>query len=303
MWAGSYPVGITDLTLHDSSRNRDLPLRIYYPETREHLRFPLLIFSHGAGGSKNGYIYLGRYWAAHGYVVLLPTHLGSDASLLKKRRPLYNLRVVRKMTKDKANLVNRPRDVSFLLDSLPLVEQGVPQLKGRLDPTRIGVGGHSFGAYTSVAVAGAMVYGALDKPAVFEDTRVEAFLALSPQGPGGWAFKDDSWETIHRPVFMVTGTQDKGFERNEPYQWRVKAFEGLRPGHKYLAVINGANHMDFSDTQFNGKVRDRRVQDWVEKATLLFWDAYVKGDRGVQQVLRAEGFPKVKGVRVKTEAK
>lgn len=301
--AANYSVGSAEIKLRDSSRNRDVPLKIYYPKTAEANRFPVIIFSHGAGGSKDGYGYLGRYWAEHGYVVLHPTHFGSDRSLLKRGRPLLNLRAVKKMVEDKSNLANRPKDISFLLNSLPQLEEQVPGLKGHVDPTRIGVGGHSFGAYTSVAVAGAKVYSSSNDPATYEDPRVQAFLALSPQGPGGWAFKNDSWDLIHRPMFMMTGTQDKGMENGKPYQWRIEGFNHLRAGHKYLAVINGANHMDFSDTQFNGKIRDPRVHEWIKKATLLFWDAYVKGDREVQQSLKAGGFPKVSGVKVKTESK
>lgn len=301
--ATDYPVGSTNIVLHDASRNRDVPLKIYFPKTDRPNHFPILIFSHGAGGSKDGYAYLSRFWSAHGYVVLNPTHLGSDSSLLKRGRPFYNLRVVSQMVTVKANLLNRPKDITFLLDSLPQLELQVPSLKGHMDPTRVGVGGHSFGAYTSMAVAGAKVYASFDKTLGFEDTRVEAFLVLSPQGPGDGRFKDDSWEPIRRPMFMMTGTQDRGLENGEPYQWRLKAFEHLRPGHKYLAVIQGANHMDFADTQFNGKVRDPRVHEWIKRASLQFWDAYVKGDRGLEQTLKLGGFYKVPGVRVETERK
>lgn len=301
--AAGYSVGSTNLILHDAVRNRDIPLKIYYPQTTGPNRFPILIFSHGAGGSKDGYAYLSRYWAANGYVVLNPTHFGSDGSLLKRGHPFYNLRVFHQMVTDKANLVNRPKDITFLLDSLPRLEEQVPPLRGHMDPTRVGVGGHSFGAYTSMAVAGAKVYASPDKAMEFEDTRVEAFLVLSPQGPGGWAFKDDSWEPIHRPMFMLTGTKDRGLENGEPYQWRLKAFEHLRPGHKYLAVIQGANHMDFADAQFNGKVRDAHVHQWIKQASLLFWDAYIKGDRGLEQTLKRGGFSRVTGVQIESHSK
>ncbi len=295
-----YPVASASATLHDSARNRNVPLQVYYPKTSGEERFPVLIFSHGAGGSKDGYAYLGRYWAAHGYVVLHPTHLGSDRSLLKPKRPLYNLRAIKGMIRKEENLSNRPRDIIFLLNSLPDIGQTFPGLEGRIDPTHVGVGGHSFGAYTSMAVAGAGIYLSPkeEKPVQFGDTRVIAFLALSPQGPGHWAFRENSWETIRRPVFMATGTQDRGFENNESPNWRKKAFEDLRPGHKFLAVIKGANHMDFSDTQFDGKVRNPKVHEWLQKATTLFWDAYLKGDRALQKKIKEKNLPAVSGVQI-----
>src|SRR5580698_6059441 len=77
---------LPDLSLRDAARNRTVPLTVYYPVGQGHWPFPIIIFSHGAGGSKDGYRYLGSYWAAHGYVVIHPTHFGSDRSLLKKRR-------------------------------------------------------------------------------------------------------------------------------------------------------------------------------------------------------------------------
>ncbi len=298
--AQTYQVASASATLRDSARNRSLPIKAYYPKTSGEELFPVLIFSHGAGGSKDGYGYLGRYWAAHGYVVLLPTHLGSDKSLLKPGRPLYNLRAIKGMIHQEDNLSNRPKDISFLLDSLPNIDRSFPGLKGRIDPTRVGVGGHSFGAYTSMAVAGAGIYlsPSAEKPVRFTDTRVVAFLALSPQGPGHWAFREDSWESIRRPVFMATGTQDRGFENNEAPDWRKKAFKNLRPGHKFLAVIKGANHMDFSDTQFNGKLRNPKTHDWLQKTTTLFWDAYVKGDRILQKQLKEKKLPKVSSVQI-----
>jgi hypothetical protein len=65
------------LTLHDSDRNREIPLKIYYPD---HISssLPLIVFSHGYGGSREGYEYLGRGWADAGYIVIFPTHIGSD---------------------------------------------------------------------------------------------------------------------------------------------------------------------------------------------------------------------------------
>ena len=42
---------------------------------------PLVVFSHGIGGSRSGYSYLGRYWASQGYASLHLQHVGSDRSV------------------------------------------------------------------------------------------------------------------------------------------------------------------------------------------------------------------------------
>src|SRR5437868_6185452 len=65
------------VTLHDSARSRDIPIKVYYPSEGAG-PFPLIVFSHGYGGTKNGYAYLGQGWAEAGYVVICPTHSGSD---------------------------------------------------------------------------------------------------------------------------------------------------------------------------------------------------------------------------------
>lgn len=70
------PIGIVDnFVLTDAVRARPLPLKIYYPQQEHPGGYPVVIFSHGSGGSKDGYSYLGRFWAENGYVVIHATHL------------------------------------------------------------------------------------------------------------------------------------------------------------------------------------------------------------------------------------
>src|SRR3954466_11902689 len=52
---------------HDTARDRDVPAKIYFP-TAGGGPFPVIIFSHGLGGTREGYEYLARQWAANGYV-------------------------------------------------------------------------------------------------------------------------------------------------------------------------------------------------------------------------------------------
>src|SRR6266545_1952501 len=77
---GPFEVKVADETLHDSTRNKDVPVRVYFPESRagapapHDARFPIIVFSHGAGGSGNSYQNWGRHWASYGYVSIHPTH-------------------------------------------------------------------------------------------------------------------------------------------------------------------------------------------------------------------------------------
>ena len=303
--AALYTAGVVSTTtLRDASRRREIPLLIYYPKSAQPERFPVIIFSHGAGGSRDGYDYLGRYWAEHGYVVIHPTHRGTDRSKLKTGRPLDNLKAIRGMMKDPDSFVQRPMDVSFILNSLPALAGTVPPLKDRMDPTRVGVGGHSLGAATALAVAGAVVWPPRQGRRAFGDNRPLAYLALSPQGANdeGGPFHSDSWSTVARPVLVVTGTKDRGFG-GEPPLWRAEAFRGLKPGHKYLAVLKGAAHMDFSGVQLDGGILRSPIQRWVQKSTVLFWDAYLKRDPEALSRLKSGGWPKVDGVGVRVEKK
>jgi predicted dienelactone hydrolase len=291
------------LSLQDASRNRAIPLTVYYPVGQGRWPFPIIVFSHGAGGSKDGYGYLGSYWAAHGYVVIQPTHLGSDASMLKKHRPFYNLRAIKKMTRTRANYTNRPMDISFILDHLPDIEAMDPKLTGLFDVKRVGVAGHSFGAYTTLAVAGAVVSLPGEKPQLFNDPRPLAFIALSPQGDETGVFEGNAWAGIQRPFLVMSGTKDKGLS-GQPSDWRLESYDGMPSGaNKNEIVIDGAGHMNFAGVGFDGKVKDPLMNQYIQQATLTFWDAYLKADPMALQDVQNGYFPKLPGVTASIQSK
>src|ERR1051326_4483163 len=118
------------MTIHDAQRNRDLPLKIYYPQGAG--PFPVIVWSHGLYGSRNTYRGLGEYWASHGYVVIHPSHDDSlqDGTLREGlRQALYDPRLIQ----------GRPQDISFVISSLADLERAQPALKGKLDASRVGV--------------------------------------------------------------------------------------------------------------------------------------------------------------------
>src|SRR5204863_1411686 len=78
---------------------------------------------------------------------------------------------------------SRAADITLVIDSLDEIQKLAPELKGKLDASRIGVGGHSYGAYTTNLIAGALVDLPEEKAHSFRDNRAKAFLVLSGAGP------------------------------------------------------------------------------------------------------------------------
>jgi predicted dienelactone hydrolase len=144
---GPRAVGAVQLEWKDDKRaGRVVPVKVYYPKDATGPS-PVIVFSHGLGGTRDGYEYAGRHWASHGYVCVHLQHAGSDDAVWKgSKQPVADLR---KAAQDPANAVNRPLDVRFAIDQLARAQKEDKLLKGRLDLDRLGMAGHSFGAYTT----------------------------------------------------------------------------------------------------------------------------------------------------------
>ncbi|MBC8044773.1 MAG: acetylhydrolase [Rhizobacter sp.] len=268
-----------DLVLRDAARGRDVPLKIYYPPATAMGggQMPVILFSHGSGASKEQYEYLGRHWAAQGYVSVHLTHFGSDLSVIKDKPRLSAMSELREASNDTLNIHARPRDISFVIDSFDEIEKRVPALKGKLSRSQIGVAGHSFGSNTTLLVAGARLYEP-DGVKTFSDARVKAFVALSPQGTGRLGITKDSWQPIAAPVLLMTGTEDKGMDGGEDYLWRLESYNGLSAGNKYLVVIAGATHLTFAGQapKRSGASIDPAHLAYITRITTEFWSLYLE---------------------------
>lgn len=265
---------VENYVLTDAARARDVPLKIYYPQQPRPGGYPVVIFSHGAGGSKDGYGYLGRFWAENGYVVIHPDHIGSDRAILKSGPILAAMKAA---IVDTSNLVNRPLDISFVIDSLPSIEGALPQLRDRMDRTRIGVAGHSFGAYTAMAVAGAVIHLPGGHTRNFGDTRIRAFMAMSPQGPGAVGFSADSWVAITRPMLTISGSEDRELGGGSPSE-RLLPFKHMPPGGKFHVTVTGVTHMDFGDRRMDGSAPPEKYHEFIKRVGLAFWDTALRDD-------------------------
>jgi predicted dienelactone hydrolase len=189
---------------------------------------------------------------------------------------------------------NRPEDISFIIDSLARVENFAPQLSGKLDLQHIGVGGHSFGAYTASLVAGTTILlPGKDAPQSFADKRVSAIVMLSPQGEGIMGLSAHSWDGIHLPMLLMYGSRDFGPFGQEPF-WRSEAFEKAPAGNKYEVELEGGTHMGFAAPYSGGDHRFEVFQA-AKLETLAFWDAYLRQDPKAMQYVESHGLQKYSG--------
>lgn len=290
---------VPDIVFRDAKRDKVLHVRVFYPN--EPGPYPVIVFSHGAGGSQSCCEALTRHWATHGYVTLQPTH---DDSTIQRRNTgeedINFLKAVRDALKKPALWQSRPQDISFVLDSLPALQKRIPTLAGKMDVQHIGVGGHSMGAFAADAIAGALVDLPGHPATNFADSRVKAVLLLSPQGPGEFGLTDHSWDRLTLPLLSMTGSLDLGAGNQGP-EWKKIPFERSQPGAKYHVFIQGANHLSFIAAKMlpgRGAQGDS-ILGYTNCASLAFWDAYLKADPTARDYLQSDALPEFSHAAVK----
>jgi predicted dienelactone hydrolase len=267
--AAAYAVDESVESFHDAKRNRDVPVRIYVPRGATS-PLPVVVFSHGIGEDRDSYAWLGRALASHGYISVHVTHAGTDRAMLKSG--YLNLY---RATKKKENWVNRPLDVSFVLDQLAS--------RHDFDMTRVAAAGHSAGAFTALALAGMRP---AESSGELADRRVKVAIAMSmPKMPAS------GYDFITVPVLHMTGTCDGSLVyRTNPRDRRIP-FMTTHATNEYLVTFKGVNHNVFSN------VTDEHHGD-IADVTLAFLDAWLRGDDAARAWLDAGGLASRRGVAV-----
>lgn len=271
-------IAICEAQWHDAGRGRDVPVRIRMPAGTG--KVPVILFSHGLGGSLDGGTNWAAAWAEAGFIVVNLQHPGSDRSIVGSGR------IAAAMAP--AQLVARVDDVHFVLDELGRrPREGACDLR-RADLARVGMSGHSFGAHTTQAIAGQH----FPVPGIAADPRVRAAIAFSPspplRGSDAAAFGE-----IAIPFFSITGTEDvapimPGITAAD----RERPFRAMPPGRKYLLVLDGANHMVFNaqdGLRGPASTASPHIRDAVISATILFWRATLLGDTAAEAALARFG--------------
>lgn len=285
-WAEPGPCSVTTLAFDwvDPRRNRPVGVKVYLPGARpeEAKARPVLIFSHGLGGSREGYAYLGRHWASWGYVSVHLQHEGSDDAVWRNQEKPY--RAMSRAATDPRNALERPRDVRFALDRLGELNERDPVWQGRLDLARVGIAGHSFGAWTVLAAAGQAFRGPLGGDRSLGDPRIKAAVAMS--APVQADRRDRGYDAIRIPVFHLTGTRDDSPIGNTQAADRRVPYDEITHADQYLLTFTGGDHMVFSGRLGTSRPGDAAMQRWVLASTTAFWAAYLEGDPAAKAWLR-----------------
>ncbi|MFO1492170.1 MAG: dienelactone hydrolase [Kiritimatiellia bacterium] len=190
-----------DLVVKDEARKREIPVLVVLPAGTN--AAPVVLFSHGLGGTRHGSAYLGRHWAARGYAVVFVQHPGSDDGVWRGQ-PVGGRMANMEAAASPENFLLRVRDVPAVIDQLGVWNTGKdPLLRGRFDLERIAMTGHSFGAVTTQALAGQNLTGGI----TCADKRIKAAIMFSPSGPrrGG---ADQAFGAVKLPWLLMTGTED-----------------------------------------------------------------------------------------------
>ena len=305
-----------ELLLYEKRRDKNLPLLIRYPKgVPADKKLPLIIFSHGAGGSYDAFPQLSEHWASHGYVVIHPTH--SDSLSLRRQRgdDLSGLRADPERLRRSVDIVDRLADISLILDSLDKIEAKVPRLRngeeGRIDRERIGMAGHSAGAYTTQVAYGTTIRaprrGAPSRD--LSDPRIKAAILISGQGLTNRSLTEDSWKNIRGPMMVYAGSLDVSGISNETAESRRHSYEYAPPGAKYLVYIEGATHGSYQGRGLARVLGEepttdvKLITDAVAIGTLAFWDAYLMKDDEALRYLASEKLTRFGGGAIEYKCK
>lgn len=259
-----------DIEWIDDRRQRAVPARLYVPQATRPV--PLMVFSHGIGGSRLGYTWLGQHAARHGIACLHLQHVGSDRQLWSGN--IFNLVGRLQAAAQDSEAMARARDVRFALDELLTGE-----LAPRFDAERIVAAGHSYGANTTLLVSGASVEreGRLVE---LRDDRVRAAIVLSAPPFYGEAEPREILRKVQLPSLHVTCTEDviriPGYYSGA--EDRLAVFDAIGSPRKWLAVYEGGSHSMFTDRAGTGGALNPKAKQATAALAVAFVRAVLDGD-------------------------
>ncbi|MGK7874333.1 MAG: alpha/beta hydrolase [Xenococcaceae cyanobacterium] len=258
--AGGETVRKQTLILRDRTRKRAIPADIYYSLNSHG---PLVVMSHGFAADRKFLTYLAQHLASHGLTVVALEHPGSNVNSFNTVSVGMNLSKLLPASE----FIDRPQDISFLLDELEKINQSKGDLQGKFNTKQVSVIGHSFGGYTALALAGAelnpkelrafcqelsplgrspadwLQCAAADLPygkIQLKDRRVASAIAFNPIV--GNLFGSQLTQ-VSTPTLILSSSEDA---ITPTIEHQLRPFKQLQ-GEKYLLAAIGGTHMSVTD--------------------------------------------------------
>ncbi len=277
----------------DTARNgRVVPYKIYYPVDHGLERLPVVFWSHGFGGNKDGASFLSRFLASYGYVLVHMTHEGTDSSLWEGKGG-HPWDVLRKIKTPRAASLNRFLDVPFVLDQLQKWTLENPDVGALMDFDALGISGHSFGALTTQVMAGQLYPNEDNKLQSLGEDRFKAGILYSPVPIAHLSDAPPSqlYNPIKIPLLHMTGTDDASPIEGFGYEHRLDVYDHTTSADKYLLVKKDGDHMVYNGTRGKLAVNPNRArhEEFIKMIALAFWEAQLKGDEKAQSWLSEQG--------------
>ena len=259
------PVIVEELQIPDATRQFAVRVRTYRPETASP-ETRLIVLSPGLDADLGDGDPLARTLAASNYVVAIVEHRASMSARVcgdgKKGGDCW--KALEESETHPENWDDRFRDVALLMDELPA--------RFGIDGKQIALVGHSFGAFTAMAFGGTTYVDPRTKERRdLRDPRVVSVVAMSPQGPRWFGLDDQSWDTVDRPLLMMTGDRDGTTMIDDSPEWRREPFPHMSGGDKLLLRIEDAGHMAFT-----AREKDHDLHELVLRAALAFIDGTMR---------------------------
>ena len=268
---------VLDLDWVDEARQRPVPVRLHLPQAPQ--RMPLVVFSHGIGGTRRGYSWLGQHLASHGVASLHLQHVGSDRQVWTGN--VLNIVGRLQDAAQDQEAVARVHDLRFALDTVLRSEWA-----SRFDEQRLVAAGHSYGANTTLLACGARVErsGQLYD---LRDERLRAAVVISAPPFYGETDPGRILQSVTVPSLHVTSTEDviriPGYYSGA--QDRLAVFDATGGPRKWLAVFQGGSHNMFTDrTGSGGTSLNPQVKEASRALVLAFLRQVFEGEaQGLQQ--------------------
>ncbi|MGF1603557.1 MAG: alpha/beta hydrolase family protein [Thermosynechococcaceae cyanobacterium] len=254
---------------------------LYLP-ARLQPKTPVLVMSPGWGSHYKEYDALARSFTAHQFVVVIVNHPGSNEA--QKQAVCHGKATA---LVDANEFIYRSVDVKQVLNQLETLNR--KHYRGRLNLKQVGIYGYSLGGITALTLAGAQFDFAQlhrdclsQKPSSnlsltvlclarklpqqdyrLKDKRIKAVFLVNPVSAS--IFGSEGLKTIKAPVFWMAGDSDLVTPLASEH---LPSFEALGTESKYLAIAQGAAHIDWN-------IGPESLQTYLKTFGLAFFQMYV----------------------------